>query len=358
MEVYEAAANPEYFHEVGNRISEFTQGGRAHFLLFDPVLGREYLSELSGERDDFSKEYNETYLPLDFRVPRVLALPTARFTDERAYVAPEEARTSDIHQDLLARYGVHNIYGANMRSGQAVGWFGLSVRTRGGEFDGRATRTLSGLVLHIHRAYETLRANRDLLLDRRLMASALDDAKSAILISDGGRVVVANTMMQEFLSRDFFRLQGGRLGCRDREEARKLAAVQTGEVTFPNMPIVIRDRRAAESFAVKARQPFPQVDRDGMISSRQTIVTITPIVKQGATAPQSVHAFCREHGLTDRESGAVAAILTGKTLDVIARERGVTVDTIRKQLKSAMGRLEVGSQKAMIVLFERFQMAE
>lgn len=357
MEVYEAASNPEYFSEVGDRISAFARGGRAHFLLFDPGAGREYLHYLSGEKDDFSKEYNEIYLPRDFRVPRVVALPVARFTDERAYVAPEEARTSDIHQDLLARYRIHNIYGANLRTGSALGWFGLSVRERGTEFDHVTMRALSGLVLHLQRAYATLLANSDLMLDRSLMAAALDDAKSAILIVDGGRVVLANAMMQDLLSRGFFRLLGARLGCRDRHEGRKLSALQDDRLLLPREPTVIRDGRSGESFAVTCRRLFPQIGSDGAISGREQIVTVTPIFGNDEPDVRAIEAFCREHFLTERERGVIAVVLTGGSLSRHAAGRGVTVDTVRKQLKSAMARLEAASQKDLVRLFERFRMA-
>ena len=166
MEVYEAASNPDYFHELGDLVCAFMDGGRAHFMLIDPLSGREYVSCLSGERDDFARVYNEIYLPRDFRVPRVLALPKARFTDERSYVTEEEARQSDIHQDLMVRYGVHNISGANLQTGSAMGWFGLSVNSEGAEFDDMTMRRLADLSHHLQRAYHSLKANADLAIDR------------------------------------------------------------------------------------------------------------------------------------------------------------------------------------------------
>lgn len=357
MEVYEAAANPDFFHEVGNRIAQFARGGRAHFLLFDASTGRRYLSELSGERDDFEREYNDVYLPIDFRVPRVLGLPVATFTDERAYVTPEEARNSDIHQDLLARYGIHNIYGAHLSTEKVSGWFGLSVREQNGEFHPDAERALSDIVRHIHRAYATLKTNADLRLERNLMTAALDDQPSAILICSEGRVVTANSAMNDLLANGFFRLLGAKLGCRDRDEAQKLADLQEEASAIARGPIVVRDRRAGESFAVKWRILFPQVGPHARLAGRDHIVTVTPIAEGREPERRAIDAFCQEHGLTQRESEAVAEILQGATLESLAIRRSVTLDTVRKQLKSAMGRLEVASQKDIVRLFERFRMA-
>jgi DNA-binding CsgD family transcriptional regulator len=357
MDVYEAAANPEFFHEVGNRITQFARGGRAHFLLFDAATGRKYLSELSGERDDFEQEYNGIYLPHDFRVPRVLALPAATFTDERSYVAPEESRTSAIHQDLLARYGVHNIHGAHLSTERSSGWFGLSVRERNGDFDLATHRALSGLVRHMHRAYSTLKSNADLCLDRNLMAAAIDDLPSAMLISSAGRVVTANNAIKDLLADGFFRLLGAKLGCRDPDEALKLADLQDDQAGTTGKTIIIRDRRAGESFTVRRRVLFPQVGPYGHLAGREHIITITPLASSCAPEPHLLDAFSREHGLTGREAEVVAVILQGGTLESLAYRRNVTLDTIRKQLKAAIARLDVASQKDIVRLFERFRLA-
>lgn len=357
MDVYEAAANPDYFSELGDRICAFTGGGRAHFMLVDPLAGHEYVSHLSGERDDFVREYNDIYLQRDFRVPRVLGLPNAVFTDERAYVADEEARSSDIHQDLLARYRVHNIYGANLQTGPAMGWFGISVREAGGQFDHREARALSGLARHLQRAYATLKANEDLRLDRRLVAAALDISKSAMMITDGGRVRHVNVAMQHLLSQGFFRLRGDRLDCVDRIEAAKLAALQADEADAISPRVLVRARRTGESFVVSSRCLFPQVGAHGRVSGREHILTVTPMVDAEEIEADVLDAFCREHGLSPREGDVVRVVITGGTLADLAQSRGVTLDTARKQLKAAMARLDVGSQKAMIRIFERFRAA-
>ncbi|MBX9456698.1 MAG: hypothetical protein KL863_12080 [Rhizobium sp.] len=357
IDVYEAAANPEYFSELGDRICAFARGGRAHFMLVDALAGHEYVSHLSGEKDDFVREYNDIYLQRDFRVPRVLALPSAEFTDERAYVADEESRSSDIHQDLLARYKVHNIYGANLQTGPAMGWFGISVREAGGEFGDREMRALSSLARHLRQAYATLKANKDLALDRRLLTATLDRPGSAILITDRGRLVHANAGMQQLLAQGFFRLRGERLDCADRNEARKLAALQQDEEGSSRSRVVVRARRTGESFIVTSRYLFPQVDADGRVSGREQVLTVTLMVADGEIEVGMMEAFCHEHGLSPRESDVVFAVLTGGTLADVARARGVTLDTARKQLKAAMARLDVGSQKAMVRIFERFRAA-
>ena len=356
MEVYEAAANPEYFHELGGRICEFVRGGRAHFLLADMKSRTEYLSDLSGEQDDFSDEYNNNYFSRDFRVPRVLSLQRGVFTDERAYVSAHESRSSDIHQELLARYDIQHISGANLSTGGATGWFGISTRAQGEFFDADVVHALSGLTAHLHRAYGIVKANSDIMLDRRLMTAAMDSVGAGILLVRNRRVILANQMMQDMLARDFFHLSGGTLRCLDPAGSRRLYMLQRQPEALQTEPVMIRDMRTGESYAVSVRCPFPQFGGNGLVSGDELVITIRPLAASTVPARELIDAFCREHRLTRREADVVYAVLAGISLRSHAVDRGLKIDTVRKQLKSAMARLGIASQKDLFRLSERYQL--
>jgi DNA-binding CsgD family transcriptional regulator len=138
---------------------------------------------------------------------------------------------------------------------------------------------------------------------------------------------------------------------------RRLAALQDCDDPDGCPPVMVRDPRTGESFAVASRCLFPQFQSGGLVMGRERIVTVTSVASTDEPDLVAIGAFCREHDLSPREAEVTTVVLTGGALSRHAIERGVSVDTVRKQLKAAMARLEVANQKAMVLLFERFRSA-
>ena len=62
------------------------------------------------------------------------------------------------------------------------------------------------------------------------------------------------------------------------------------------------------------------------------------------------------YGLSEAEIHVRLAVLRHEELKDLAETRGVNPDTVRKQLKSAMAKMDVNSQKELFRMHERFRL--
>lgn len=356
MEVHEAALNPDYFEELCCRISDLVGGGSVHLMLTDLEARRDHVSLFTRGDQEFSEIYSRDYMETDFRVPRVLARRPGKLIEETSYVSADEARRSEIHQSLLPHYDIHNIVGSNLGIDGAIGWFGISSLCEDRPFDAGQIEVLSRLTPHLLLAFKTLKANSDLGLSRALLTAALDSVNGAVLILSRGKVAFANVAAERLMADGFFRLSGGRLVCRAPSESRRIVALQTEIDQGGDGQLVVRDRSEARAYHLRIRDPFPAIADGTLKASAERIVTISELVRPvGATADEAMH-FGTGQGLTPRENAVVAAVLTHTSLRQFAEENDVALNTAQKQLKSAMARIGIASQKALFQAFERYRL--
>ncbi len=84
------------------------------------------------------------------------------------------------------------------------------------------------------------------------------------------------------------------------------------------------------------------------------VMLITPLSLSLVIGELEIARFGQLFGITPAECAVIAAVAAGKSLDQHASDNGIAVDTARKQLKAAMGKSGVSSQKALIARLERF----
>ena len=356
MEVHEAALNPDYFEELCLRISDHVGGGNVHLMLTDFDAGRDYVSLFARGDQEFSDVYSKDFINIDFRVPRVLARRPGQLIEEASYVSPEEARRSEIHRSLLPQYDIHNIVGSNLGTDGAIGWFGISSLSDDRPFDADQLKALSRLTPHLLTAFRTLKANSDLGLSRALLTAALDSVNGAVMILSRGKVAFANAAAGRLMADGFFLLSTGRLVCREPRENRRIAALQAEIDAGGDGQVLVRDLSEARAYHLRIRDPFPAI-ADGMLkASAERIVTISELVRPADATVEEAKRFGASQGLTPRENAVVAAVLTHASLRQFADDNQVALNTAQKQLKSAMARIGVSSQKALFQAFERYRL--
>lgn len=82
------------------------------------------------------------------------------------------------------------------------------------------------------------------------------------------------------------------------------------------------------------------------------IVVLNP---QDILSPRTLDRISQFFGLSGSESAAIAAVIALQPLSEYSRVKGVQQDTVRKQLKSAMTKMAVNSQKQLFQVYERFK---
>tara|TARA_R110002020_G_scaffold64495_1_gene171122 strand:- start:5328 stop:6446 length:1119 start_codon:yes stop_codon:yes gene_type:complete len=354
--LYEAAASEEDWYKTACVIGDQVGAGPIHLFLCSLETGREYVNFLARGNPDFAAEYLDDYAATDFRVPRVMAHKAGAYIDERSYVTREEAAGSAIHQEFLPRQEIYNISGTNLTHDGCIGWFGLSTRGPGHDFDDRQRAFLSSISGHVFRAMKLYRNRQDLVAERDLASQTLDLVNTGILILAGSQVLESNATFDRLLEDRFFLLRNDSLTCSDPVQAAKLQHHLAGDRDHASQDcLVLRHPEAGVTYLVQCHalsSPLPGPQR------RQThqAVSILKLDLDEQPDLEEVTAFCGSYGVSRAEAMVMRAVLASQHLSAFAEDRGIRLDTVQKQLKSAMRKTELNSQKKIFQAFERYRL--
>ncbi|WP_202307990.1 helix-turn-helix transcriptional regulator [Mesorhizobium sp. L-8-10] len=353
--IYEAAVNPDYWSPLGIEIADFVGGGTVHLLLASADGGDEYFSLFPRGDPGFASEYLRDYVDTDFRVPRILKNDPGVLLDERSYVSREEARRSPIHQELLPKYAIYDIIGAHMSVDGCIGWFGVSTLKPGDDLDPVRKAALARLTPHVLQAYKTTKANRDLQISRDMSLGVLDRLNTAVIVVRGRKFMHANHAAAQILDTGFLLVDNGRLVCPDTVENNRLAQFQERIRTTGRSHVIVHDQRIDVDYSIRAHASAPSFGADGKLRSAEIVFSISELGRGGEADVETVALFCADRNVTNAETAVLCAVLNSRNLRELAAERGVALDTVQKQLKSALEKLGFANQKTLFREFARFR---
>lgn len=356
--VYEAAANPDYWMETGRRIAEFANGGSVHLLLASLETGDEYLSLFARGDPSFASEYLRDYAETDFRIPKVMGRRLGLFVDEREYVSIDEARRSAIHQDLLPNYAIHNISGANMSLDGCIGWFGISTRASHDEFDPRTRRFLERLAPHIVNAFRIVKAHFELNLSHELSFASTDLVNGGILILRGDVIVHVNPAARKLLDEGFFTIRNGQLACRQPSEQAKLTEfLRRHEERKAEDSLLLRRYELGAAYTIRLHElrSTHAPSRLGKNAPKPRAISIVEMNVPANPRLEEVVAFCSGYDVSYSEAMVVHAVVSSTSLAEYAETKRVSLYTVQQQLKSAMLKMNLNSQKKIFQAYERYR---
>lgn len=355
--LYKAANEPEYWKDAAGAIAELTGGGAVHLLLASFDTRYEYVNLFTRDEIGFAAEYIRDYAAIDFRVPRVMARPLGSFADEREYVSEDDARNSPIHQELLPRYGIYNISGANLCLDGCIGWFGISTSGPTVDFDNRQREYLKQLSRHLLNACRISMTHQDLQMARERSLGSLDLFQAGLFLLESGRVVHANDAATRLITEGFFRLRSDRLSCTAATANSQLATFLSRAAGQRSQPLLLRQHEREAAYLVSVNDLFPHYAGNGSVEhSAYQAVTITELNIPTHIDLDEVLLFCSSCGITPAEAMTVHASLNSISLASFAEMRGIGLDTARQQLKSALTKMGLGSQKKLFRAFERYRL--
>lgn len=354
--IYQAANEPEYWKQAAETISEISGGGAVHLLLASLETGQEYVNLFTRDQGGgFADEYIRDYASSDFRVPRVMARPLGDFTDEREYVSKDEARFSAIHQELLPRYDVYNISGANMCLDGCIGWFGISTPRPGVDFDSRQTANLRRLSRHVLNACRISMTHQDLMIARDQALGPLDLINAGLFLVESGRIVHMNEAAKSFIAEGFFRARNDRLYCADRAANDKFAMYLKQAAQRAMAPLLLRQPERDAAYSISVNDLFPRYEEGRVQKSRYQVISLVELNIPASTDLDEVLAFCSAYGVSAAEAMTIHASLSSISLVTFAEKRRIALNTAQKQLKSALSKMGISNQKKLFRAFERYR---
>ncbi|OCW58657.1 hypothetical protein AWJ14_00010 [Hoeflea olei] len=356
--LFEAALSPELWTDCLISLSDYVGGSSVNLIVLDRPGERPYLEHFVRGDDHTYASYIETYIAIDRRVPRVAEAPVNTVLLEHQVLTEEERRTDIVYNEVLATGGMRNLMLTNLSAGPAYMGVGVAPHDDAVPFEPEQVERLTRILPDFRHALRFYIANRDLELQR----SALGDlwayaGKAVVILNIHGAVLFANQRAEEMQRGGLMRMSAGRL--RFAERASELAWQQQagrlhGDAAEPFGAFLAEHPVTREQYSVRLVGAAPIVSSLPSFKSPAVILTLEPLSEALSIGTREIDRFCRLFGVTAAESRAVAAVAAGRPLDALAEEAGVALDTVRKQLKSAMLKCGVSSQKALISRLERF----
>jgi DNA-binding CsgD family transcriptional regulator len=288
--------------------------------------------------------YQQHYLAFCPRYRASKELDVGAVYDDRHYRMASDGPVR-AYYDFMDRYdlGIARIALAEKRPGLTIGMNFYNRIDDGLSADG--ARVLSLLAPHFRRACNLVQALGD-VTERAVLGDAWFAARTASVTLDGqGRTVRINTAAEALLNlRDGLALVQRRLVASvSADQSRLQSEIAQAVGVAPASPaqdgrfVLVSRPSGLPAFAVSA------MPLHGGNGAEQAILTIAPTVPQ--ILPKSLqHAF----RLTASEACIAAALAKGQSPGQIAADRGVSLQTIRSQIKSIYARLDVRSQGELV----------
>ena len=261
--------------------------------------------------------------------------------DESAFTTASDMRRNPAYADWIHRYDMHNVCLTPLvKTPEKLVGLALLRSARQGNVSAEEKRAFAAGAAHARAAVRTHLALE--AQGERLLAGAMEAVRAVAFFCDRGGRVHAMTATAEALvaEGDVLVLRGGQLStaCEADRAAldSALGAVLGGEA--PSQVVIAR-RLGGDDRALIEVAPLPPSCAPGF--DRRALV----IVHSARPDAQRIAAAARAlFGLSAAEAGVAAQLAAGRSPAAIAHERGVSLGTVRSQVRRIYEKAGVASQ--------------
>ena len=284
------------------------------------------------------------------RVAAAMAYPTGGVLFEQHYDALAPMLKSDAYADFCATHDIaHGCHATLIQSN--VGAVGLAVlRTKKGQPTSEQDRAVMARVAPHAQAAVRLRV----ALERqgaRLVAGAFEAMSAAAFLCDAACRVTAHTAAADrLLDQGRLRLSGGQLACQIAAETIALqqaiwrfAAIRPGD-PLPGFMTLLLPGRPGETPLIAEIARLPD---DGLTIGAGARVLVLLRARQTGD-PRFVEVLVAAYGLSRAEADVALRLLDAQCRDSIAAARGVSIATVRAQIKAIFAKIGVNREAELI----------
>lgn len=335
--LYEAAFHPERFLDVFHEVIETLGANVFHMFSWDTARNAPQFSIYSphAELDDIIARYDQYYGALDPRRSFVENAPIGQFVCCQDYLTEEDVARSEFFQDFQIPSGIRYLMGVRFaRPGGADILLGL-LRSHGRTpYSSDERAAMEGMTGHLQRAINLWQDASVLHRDAALGAELMADLGLAVFALDRhSRVVSVNQSAESMLrSTSCLKLEHGHLS----------AAVAAQNDALKAAMARVAKTRKGESLALQqslnhAHDVFLSIftlsgqSMQTAFGGATLMITARRRSARPLVAAQQIRqAFC----LSSAEAAVAEALISGKTPDECAAAAGVSLATIRTQLRA------------------------
>jgi DNA-binding CsgD family transcriptional regulator len=348
-------------------LSRHAGGVKTHIVGFDAETGLGLELANGGYDPEYIDAFHRHYAPINVWAPGFMALPVGVATDADEMCRFDDLRHSTFYHEWVRPQGdiVRGGGAVLIREPSRVFAVGGNIRRRDDDALQKPwLRLLDLLMPQMQLAFDLSRALAGSKLETAVVAAeGLRHVPAILILSDQGKVIFANPVGQTMLSegtpvavnRNGGLVLQGRMGPVPfgmvRWDASGGPGV-SGTVRLGGGPgranFVLRLAR----YNTRAGIPLPMDPILGLSDS-----CILAVISAETVVPDLGRILAQRFGLTVAEAEVAVAVHDGQTLDAIADRRGVSIHTVRHQVKAAMAKLGVRRQTDLVREIQRLHLA-
>jgi len=361
LKIYEAALQPDLWGQITLEISDLMNSGATQLLVLDNENSTQIIAASSRLCQEGQREYVANYAPIDLRVPSLLKRNIGSLVQEHMLLNEDEKSNNAAVTNFLQRHDLDNLTGSNLSIGSSWVWFGTARKGDGNIYTKDELAVLELLIPHIRKA---LRLHQS-IESTKSQSSGLADifnyaGKGIVLFNGNGKVCLINNFAEQLMNKNIFTVRRGQIYFKNQSAhkrfTRALDAVlaplhklhQTAQDTF------IVSNSAGYDYGIRLVRHLGDGSEVSYGECASALLLISPLNDPSNISQKEIDRFGDLFALTDAEKRAVKIVADLTDISQFARQIGLKPDSVRKQLKSAMAKIGVSSQKELIQRLERF----
>ena len=360
LKIYEAVNEPELWNDVLNDTSDLMHGGAMHLFVFDTrndVVDLNFSTRVSSEMQDV---YVRDYLGDDVRVDRLPMQPIGKIVYQHMLFSEQELRTAPVYNEFLPQFELANLTGSNLSIGNHLVWFGAARGKIEKPYTEEELDSFLLLMPHIRKALRQHLELRDLKWQRGALSRIFDaDCRSVFLIDRNAKIAFANRNANE-ITTELVTQRHGKLCFSDtnanaklRHALGRLFLIETSLASYQDTFIVTNPSDGTD-YGVRVFRYLGDIADWQRSTGDFAVVTLIRLNNMPAPRAEDVRSFGDLYGLTEAEKNIVLALANAIGMAEYAQNKAIKIDTARKQLKSAMSKMHLRSQKDLIRVLERY----
>ena len=347
--IYDAATEPALWPEAMEALAR-TIGARTGILYrFD--LGRRRAEQIAGLNLDpgLQPAYESHYCRIDAWNQRVQSMPAGQILPTQHLVTDRELERTEFYADVLRPQDIFYATGGMVeRDSGGFAVFGLQRGRRAGPFGETESRQLAQIFPHLRRSLRIRRELQAALAVRDLLADTLDAMGDGVMILDArSRLLFRSRAAARHVG------EGGRL----RLVRERLAGATPAETAALHTAVAqaatTADGRGSASGGSLA------LTRDG---APPLMLTVSPLrhpaigaaavlfIRDPVRDAGPLDQFRQRFGLTAAEARLVRGLAAGGTLKGLAEQYGVSINTLRVQLRQVFAKTRVNRRVDLVRL--------
>lgn len=354
--LYETVLNPTLWSETLGLCASYTDSTAAHMLVIDKQFSHPVFSSFGGDVMNLENEsaYIDHYMSVDPRMTSNM-MNNAAVHEWRCchnYLSNQVISRSEFYQDYLIPNGGRHSMGAyvddNMDQHTLIGLIRTVDQPPFGNEEQMAAQRFSG---HLQRALRLQRHTQNLHTKAELGARAIDAlALSMVIVDSKGVILHLNVGAERLLNSRVCSLNSyaGRLSTVYPSDKNKLFALIIKATNYPAVggAMFLTGEQTRQVFVT----PLPAAS--SFAQDWQRPLALVFVMEVGKNIP-ALHMLGALYGLSPAELRVAAALLVGKSPEEYALESGVTMNTVRTQLKNLFQKTGTHRQSELVAVLSK-----